>query len=78
MDYEAIDREMSAWVVTSKMRTTRFFLTDEGLPTDIISRARLFSTYDRADIAAESANQEKTWADGGFDWSPQMRASCWQ
>ena len=66
MDYEAIDRDMSSWLVTSTRNNTRFFLTDDGVATDILSRARRYRWYDIAEEAATRANDEYAWQ--GFDW----------
>jgi hypothetical protein len=72
MDYEAIDRDMSSYVVTSKKQTTRFFLTDEGLATDIPSRAKRFRWLDLAEKAADEANHDPGWR--GFKWKPMSVA----
>lgn len=66
MDYEATDRYMSSWVVTCTKNETRFFLTDDGLASDILSRAAIYRWADKAEQAAIEANAEKAW--DGFLW----------
>ena len=61
MDYEAINREMSCYVVTSVRNGVRFFLTDQNLPTDILSRAKMYRDADLAYAAAQVATREYTW-----------------
>lgn len=79
MDYEAIDKEMSSFVVTSRtdMVTRRFYLTDEGLATDITSRARRFRYEDQAQKVADIENEDPAWGKGRFDWKvisvPEMK-----
>ena len=61
MDYEAIDREMSCYVVTSVKNGVRLFLTDQGLGTDMLSLAKRYRYDGLAQDAANSANQEYAW-----------------
>lgn len=73
MDYEAIDQDMSSWVVSTFYKGwTRFYLTDEGLGTDILSRAQRYRWIDQAEEAAHAAKQEYAWH--GFDWAPRSVA----
>lgn len=64
--FESIDRDMSSYVVACQKKSTLFFLTDEGLATDILSRAKRHRWEDKAVEAAESACAEYSWS--GFDW----------
>lgn len=66
MDYEAIDRDMSSWTVSCVKRGTRFYLTDTGVATDILSRANRWRWRDEAGVAADFARQERAWS--GFRW----------
>ena len=68
MDYEAIDKDMSSWVVTTTRLTVRFYLGEHGLGTDILSHATRYRYHDLADQAAKSANLEYAWK--GFTWEP--------
>lgn len=63
MDYEAIDREMSCWIVTRLHNGTRFYISDteyEGA-TDIWERARRFRYPDMAEAAAGRASNDFGW-----------------
>ena len=75
MDYESIDREMSTWLVSCKMGTTRFFLTPEETATDILSRAARFRWFDQANDAAGIQREASAWQ-GGFDWQPISRPAA--
>lgn len=66
MDYEAIDRDMSSWVVACDKNDVRLYLTEEGLATDILSRAERYRWEDRADQVSEWAREDEGWR--GFDW----------
>lgn len=68
MDYEAIDRDMSSYVVTCKLKTTWFYLTPEGLATDILGNAQRYRWQDQAEKTAKVAREDVGWA--GFDWEP--------
>ncbi len=68
MNYEAIDRDMSSWVISARKNGTLFFLTDEGLATDLLSRACRYRWEDRALDAAIDAQREEAWQ--GFSWTP--------
>ena len=68
MDYEAIDRTMSSYVVTAVKNGTRFYLTDDGLASDILSHARQLRWEDSARELARLSNQEYPWH--GFTWEP--------
>jgi hypothetical protein len=68
MDYDAIDRIASQCVVTCVQNATRFFLTANGLATDIPIRARLFPDSSSAELAATEANQERAWSRYGMRW----------
>jgi hypothetical protein len=59
MDFEAIDREMSCWVVTNLRDGTRFYIADNEseTATDIWSRAKRFRWHDQAQRAASEANR---------------------
>ena len=67
MDYAAIDREMSSYLVTSRKNGTRFYLTEEGFATDMLSRAVRVHWQDWAEQMATQANAEKAWR--GFRWT---------
>lgn len=54
MDYEAMDKQMSSWVVTGTLYNTRFYLTSDGLFSDILSHARLFRWRDQAETQAQA------------------------
>lgn len=66
MDYEATDRFMSSWVVACERSGVLFFLTDEGLATDMLARAHLWRWQDHAEDAAKRATAEPGWK--GFVW----------
>ena len=66
MDTETIDREMSSWMVSCIKNGTRFYLTGEGIGTDIRSRGAIYRYLDRAEIIALLARTEEAWR--GFDW----------
>ena len=68
MDCEAIDKDMSSYVVTCRKLTTRIFLTDDGLGTDILSRASRYRYLDQAENTAKAARTEYAWK--GFNWQP--------
>ena len=68
MDYEAIDREMSSYVVSTVKNGTRFYLTDDGVASDRLSNARHVRWEEHAWEVARSANQEYAWH--GFTWEP--------
>lgn len=72
MDYEAIDKDMSSYVISCRLRTTTLFLTDEGVATDILGRARRRQRLARAGDAAIQAMREKAWR--GFEWSARRVA----
>lgn len=76
MNFESIDRDMSSWVLSAKKRKTRFFLTSDGLATDILSNAARFRYRDQALMAAAKAHMEPAWE--GFFWSPMSvpQAMC--
>lgn len=74
MDYEAIDREMSRWLVSCEKNGTRFYLTDEGTASDILSRARRYRDIAAAEVSADGARLERAWS--GFDWQAISRASA--
>lgn len=67
MDYEAIDRHMSSWIVTCVKNRTRFYLTDDGVASDILSRARVFRWNEDAAREARASREEIPWS--GFAWS---------
>lgn len=60
MDYDAIDRDMSSWVVTCIKNGTRFWIADNEAETatDIWSRARRYRYFDLAESAMNTANAE--------------------
>jgi hypothetical protein len=66
MDYDAIDREMSSWIVTCVKNATRFYLTPENCATDIRGRANLYRWENQAANAVDAANSEYSWQ--GFHW----------
>ena len=66
MDHEAIDREMSSWLISCVKNGTRFYLTGEGIGTDIRSRAAVYRYLDKAETIALLARTEEAWR--GFDW----------
>ena len=72
MDYEAIDREMSCWLVSCVYKDVKFYLQDSGLPTDILNLAARYRWKDQAEAAASEARANKAWRD--FDWKAIMRA----
>lgn len=72
MDYEAIDRNMSSWVVNAYKNQTRFYLTEYGLASDILSHAKRYRWQDEAEAAAQLSRQEYVWQ--GFDWQPRSVA----
>lgn len=74
MDYEATDRYMSCWVVTCEHNGTRFYLTHEGLSTDILSHAMLHRWEDKAQATADAAKVEQAWR--GFAWGPMSVAEA--
>jgi hypothetical protein len=53
-------------VITTIKNGTRFFITDDGLATDILERARQFIWSYDAQIVANVANCERAWT--GFHW----------
>ena len=64
MDCEAIDKDMSSWVVTQTLRNTRFFISQDGYYTDILSRAKRFRYLDLAEMAAQAeidSSQHGDW-----------------
>lgn len=73
-DYEAIDRDMSSWVVSAKKKRTFFYLTGEGLATDALSRAARYRWADQADAAANIATQDPAWS--GFRWIAASVPEC--
>ena len=73
MDYEAIDREMSLWVVTCVHNERRFFLANDFCATDILSRAQRFRDESRARDIADIERKDEAWH-GQFDWQPMSRA----
>lgn len=78
MDYEAIDRDMSSWVVSCVKETTRFYITDGDLATDIPSHARRYRWLDQAEKAAAQASKEFSVGASGMDWEPVRVASMWR
>jgi hypothetical protein len=72
-DYEAIDRYMSSWAVSCVRNGTRFYLTDEGLASDLPRRAAVYRWEDQAMRAAADAKAEKAWR--GFAWEPIRTAA---
>ncbi len=69
MDYEAIDREFSSYLVTCGLGKARFYLTPERTATDMIERADRFRYHDEAEVVASEQRAERAWA-GYFDWQP--------
>ncbi len=69
MDYEATDRFMSSWVVSCTLNGTRFYLTDERLASDMLSRAKVYRWEDEAAEAATSSLLEAAWGPA-FTWRP--------
>ena len=67
MDYTAIDHEASSFVLTARKSGTRFFVSEEGLATDIPGNARRFRYLDHAEGEALEANNDNRWT--GFTWS---------
>lgn len=65
MNYDAIDREMSCWVVTCIKLGTRFWIADNEAETatDIWSLARRYRYLDLAEAAAERAREDFTFGD---------------
>ena len=53
-------------VITTIKNSTRFYLTEEGLATDIQNRARQFVWSYDAQVIANVANSEYAWE--GFRW----------
>jgi len=85
MDYEATDRLMSSWHVSCLHNGTRFYLTDDGVASDIRSNAAVFRYLDRAEFAARKARMERSKSGAyswiGFDWgafsvAEAMAAKC--
>lgn len=74
MDYEAIDREMSRWLVSCEVHGTRFFLTPEHTASDILARAERFSDREQALVVARAERQQASWR-GGFAWEAVTRPS---
>ena len=78
MDYEAIDREMSCWLVSCVHKGVKLYLQDGGLGTDIekcgckLNLATRYRWKDQAEAAASKARADKAWR--GFDWKAIMRA----
>lgn len=66
MDYNAIDRDMSSWVVSCVRNGTRFYLTEQKVASDILSRAARFRYNVIAAKVADLERDEKAWE--GFDW----------
>ena len=67
MDFEAIDKDMSSWVVAGKARSTILFATDIGL-TDMLPRAQRFRWMDEAQSVANALNADRFCA--GFNFEP--------
>jgi hypothetical protein len=65
MDYQAIDRDMSSWLVSCVVKGTRFYLTDELLATDISYRAKRYRWEDEA--KGEALYQR------GENWGPEFK-----
>ena len=74
MDYEAEDRDISAWVVTTTLNGTRFFLTDDLCATDRLVRARRWRDEFRAWRIAEAENDDVAWWQGEYEWRPMRVA----
>lgn len=65
-------RQICAVVTTTKNKT-RFYLTNEGMASDIQDRAQRFNyTYD-AQASADNARREIAWK--GFDWRAAVMLS---
>jgi len=75
MDYEAIDREMSKWLVSCTRGKVRFFLTPEGTATDRLDRAARFNDRDAALKAALREREDYAWR-GMFAWEPVSRPAA--
>ena len=71
MDYEAFDRDAVQYLVSCVLNGTRFYLTDEGLATDIQKRARRFRCYNDADEHAHAEKRDPGW--GRFKWTAVRR-----
>ena len=69
MDFEAIDRDMSCWVVTTMHQGVRFYISDNEAETatDILSNAKRYRFWDQAKEAAERAERELT----SWFWEPK-------
>ena len=74
MDYEAIDREMSQWLVVARKNGTRFFLTGDETASDRLCRAQRYPTFQAAETAAVNSNSHAAW-EGFARWEPALRAS---
>lgn len=77
MDFDATDRYMSGWVISCVKGTVRFFVTDEGLPTDMLSRAAWYRW--EADAREDATTTRNQWArsgERGFDWQPMRTAEA--
>lgn len=59
-------------IVTTKMRGNTFFLTPEGMATDIRARAAIFESVKEAGRAAKQANKEEAWKDWRVKWRVQF------
>lgn len=77
MDYEAIDRDMSSWVVSCERDGRRIYLVNRGtgggpgVVVDFLDQAQRYRWQDQAADAADLANES---AAVGFFWEPMRVA----
>lgn len=72
MDYEAFDRDAVQYLVSCVLNGTRFYLTDEGMASDIQGRARRFRHYGEADAVAAEERKDYAWR-GQAKWTAVRR-----
>jgi len=66
MDYEAIDRDMSSYVIACEYNGVRFYIGNNGLGTDMLTLARRYRWRDQAEVAVQEAQTDRAWI--GFRW----------
>ena len=72
MNYESEDRLASSYVCTSVLNGVRFYLTEDGLYSDMLKRARIFRWHDEAMYAgiAATSDHARTGGAGSCHWEP--------
>lgn len=68
--FEATDRLMSSWVLTTTRNGVLFVMTPDRLTSDRIARADVYRWPDEAEYAAKEANADPMWSRFGFTWEP--------